>query len=94
MRESKVIISLYSPLLINEFLLLSSPVNVGQIDRNTLNTDVMSSLSLLAYSCYLFNLYLHLTSLVLEAHCFNSLHSDSPPRTLLWTRVGYNESQR
>ena len=52
---------------------MSSPVDVGHIDRITLYTGVLSSLSLLAYSCFLFNLSLHLSSLILEAHSYNKL---------------------
>jgi len=63
MSEIKLVISSYSSLLISEFFLLSSPVDIDHIDRITLDTDVLSSLSLLAYSCYLFNLYLHLSSI-------------------------------
>jgi len=50
--ENRVVIFLYSPLLISGFFLLSSPVDVGHINRITLNTCVMSSLSLLAYSFF------------------------------------------
>ena len=73
MGEIRIIISLYSSFLISEFLLASSPVDVGHTDRTTLNIGVLSSLSLLDYSCYLFNFYLYLLSLVLEAHCHNKL---------------------
>ena len=65
---------MYSPLLINEVFLLSSPVDVGHIDRITLNTGVMSSLFLLAYIAICLSLYL--SSLALEAHCYNKLVSE------------------
>jgi len=54
----RVVISLYSLLLISRFLLLFSLVDVGHIDRTTLNTSVLSFSSLLAYISYLFNPYL------------------------------------
>jgi len=65
---------LYSPLLINGFLLLSSPVDVDYIDRTTLNTGVLSSLFLLAYIAICLSLYL--PSLTLEAHSYNKLVSE------------------
>ena len=67
---------LYSPLLINGFLFLSSLVDVGHIDLATLNTGVLSSLFLLAYIVICLSLYL--PSLVLESHCYNNVvHSVS-----------------
>jgi len=72
MSEIRVVIFFYSPILIG-FILSSSPMDVGHIDWITLNNGVLSSLSLLAYSCYLFNPYLYLLSLVLEIHCYNKL---------------------
>ena len=62
----------YSLLLISGFLLLSSPVDVGHIDRITLNTGALSSLILLAYiAICLISLYLSL--LALEAYCYHRL---------------------
>jgi len=82
--EIRVVISLYSHFFLSGFLLLYSPVDVGHIDRTilknidqtTLKAGMLSSLSLLAYSCYLFNLYLYLPYLILEVHCYNKLVSE------------------
>ena len=53
-------------------ILLPSPVDVGHIDRTTINSSVLSFLSLLIYiAIYLISLYL--SSLTLEAHCYNKL---------------------
>jgi len=49
-------------------------VDVGHIDRTTLNTGVLSSLFLLAYIAICLSLYL--PSLLLEAHCYNKLVSE------------------
>jgi len=46
-------------------------VNVGHIDRTTLNLGVLSSFSPICYIVYLFSLSLCLSSLVLEAHYYN-----------------------
>ena len=62
--------SLCSPFLISGFLPLSTLVNVGHIDPIMLSIDVLSSLSLLAYNCYLFDSCLCLLSLLLEAHYY------------------------
>ena len=65
MSEIRVVSPYILSLLISEFLLLSSPVDVGHIDRTTLNIGVMSSLILLAYYYYLY-LCLYAPSHVLE----------------------------
>ena len=73
MSEIRIVISFYYHLLISGFLLYFSVMDVGHIDRIMLNTDVLSSFSLLPYNSYMFNFYLHLSSLVLEVHCYKSL---------------------
>jgi len=74
--ESRVVISCILSLLISGFLLMSSPVNVGHIDRTMLNVGVLFPLFLLAFYYYLFNLSLYLSSLASEAHCSNKLVSE------------------
>ena len=62
--EIRVVISLYSSFLISGFLLLSSFAGVCHTDRTTLNIDVLSSLSILAYTC---SLFLSLLTLVISS---------------------------
>jgi len=45
-------------------------VDIGHIDRITLNTGVLSSLFLLAYIAICISLYL--PSLTFETHCYNN----------------------